>query len=141
MKKGFLIWCLFSCVFGFSQSIVGTWKSVDEETNKEESVIEIYKENEKFYGKIIRITDPARQSAVCENCKGTNKDKPILGMVILQGLKKEGSSWSGGKILDPKNGKKYKCTVSLEGENTLKLRGYIGFSVFGRTAYWYRTTD
>ena len=59
-------------------------------------------------------------------------------MDILTGLKKDGDEWSGGKILDPKNGKTYKCYIKLEDNNTLKLRGYIGISLFGRTAIWKR---
>ena len=59
-------------------------------------------------------------------------------MNILTGLSKESDEWSGGKILDPKNGKEYKCYIKLEGNNKLKLRGYFGFAAFGRTTYWYR---
>ncbi|MBL4604664.1 MAG: DUF2147 domain-containing protein, partial [Flavobacteriaceae bacterium] len=65
-------------------------------------------------------------------------DQPILGMDILTGLKEDGDEWSGGKILDPKNGKSYKCYIKLLDNNTLKLRGYVGFSMFGRTAIWKR---
>ncbi|WKD86473.1 hypothetical protein KCTC32516_01848 [Polaribacter huanghezhanensis] len=128
---------LFTTI-AFSQSILGKWKSVDEETNKDESIIEVYQENGKFYGKIIQLLDPKTKNAVCENCKGKNKNKPIKGLVIINGLKKDGDEWSGGKVLDPKNGKEYKCYITLKDNNTMKLRGYIGFSVFGRTAYWYR---
>jgi len=59
-------------------------------------------------------------------------------MDILFGLKKDGDEWNGGKILDPKSGKIYKCYITLKDENTLKLRGYIGFSLLGRTEYWQR---
>ncbi|MFY0604241.1 MAG: DUF2147 domain-containing protein [Flavobacteriaceae bacterium] len=121
-----------------SQTIFGKWHSFDEETNKIESVIEIYQKDDKAYAKIIKITDKEKQSATCLNCKGKRKNQPILGMNILTGLKKNGDEWSGGKILDPKNGKEYKCYIKLLDENTLKLRGYIGFSLFGRTAIWKR---
>ena len=66
------------------------------------------------------------------------KDKPILGMDILSGLTKDDDEWNGGTILDPKNGKEYKCYIKLLDNNTLKLRGYIGFSLIGRTALWKR---
>ncbi len=59
-------------------------------------------------------------------------------MNILTGLSKNGDEWNGGKILDPENGKTYKCYITLEDKNKLKLRGYIGFSLIGRTEYWYR---
>lgn len=138
MKK--ILCILFICIstISFSQSIVGKWKSIDETTSKDESIIEIYQENGKFYGKITAILDPNAKDVICENCTGNNKNKPIEGMVIIKGLKKDGKEWSGGKVLDPKNGKEYKCNISLEDNNTMKLRGFIGFSVFGRTAYWYR---
>ena len=140
MKKiSILIFLLFSTV-SFSQSILGKWKSIDEETNKDESIIEIYQEKGEYYGKIIQLINPKTKDPVCENCKGKNKNKLIVGLVIINGLKKDGNEWSGGKVLDPKNGKEYKCYITLKDNNTMKLRGYIGFSVFGRTAYWYRVT-
>ncbi|WP_299160465.1 DUF2147 domain-containing protein [uncultured Tenacibaculum sp.] len=122
----------------YSQSIFGKWQNIDEETNKVDSVIEVYEKNGKAFAKIIEITDEDRQNAVCDKCKGKRKNIPILGMNILTGLKKDGDEWSGGKILDPKNGKEYKCYIKLENNNKLKIRGYIGFAAFGRTAYWYR---
>lgn len=141
MKKLFIVILLFVSTSIFSQSILGKWKSIDEDTNKDESVIEIYQDNGLFYGKIIQLLDPQKKGIVCENCKGKNKNKPIEGLVIINGLKRDGNEWSGGKVLDPKNGKEYKCFITLKDNNTIKLRGYIGFSVFGRTAYWYRVTD
>ncbi|WP_347175289.1 DUF2147 domain-containing protein [Polaribacter uvawellassae] len=141
MKKIIFLFFLLFTTIAYSQSILGKWKSVDEETNKDESIIEIYQENGKFYGKIIQLLDPKTKNAVCENCKGENKNKPIKGLVIINGLKKDGNEWSGGKVLDPKNGKVYKCYITLKDNDTMKLRGYIGFSVFGRTAYWYRVKN
>ncbi|WP_440121131.1 DUF2147 domain-containing protein [Tenacibaculum sp. Ill] len=121
-----------------AQTIFGKWENRDEETNKVDSVIEVYKKDGKAYAKIVEITDKNRQEAVCDKCSGKRKDNPILGMNILTGLKKDGDEWSGGKILDPKNGKEYKCYIKLENNNKLKIRGYIGFAAFGRTAYWHR---
>jgi len=121
-----------------SQTIFGKWNSFDEETNEIESVIEVYEKDGKAFAKIVEITDPERQEATCFKCKGSRKDQKILGMDILTGLKKKKDEWSGGKILDPKNGKEYKCYIKLLDDNTLKLRGYIGFSLLGRTAIWKR---
>lgn len=121
-----------------AQTIFGKWENLDEETNKVDSVIEVYKKDGKAYAKIVEITDKNRQEAVCDKCSGKRKNNPILGMNILTGLKKDGDEWSGGKILDPKNGKEYKCYIKLENNNKLKIRGYIGFAAFGRTAYWHR---
>lgn len=121
-----------------AQSIFGKWENRDETTNKVDSVIEVYEKDGKAYAKIVEITDKNRQNAVCDQCSGKQKNQAILGMDILSGLKKDGDEWSGGKILDPKNGKEYKCYIKLEDSNKLKIRGYIGFSLLGRTAYWYR---
>ncbi|WP_028890828.1 DUF2147 domain-containing protein [Tenacibaculum sp. 47A_GOM-205m] len=121
-----------------AQTIFGKWENRDEETNKVDSVIEVYKKDGKAYAKIVEITDKNRQEAVCDKCSGKRKNNPILGMNILTGLKKDGDEWSGGKILDPKNGKEYKCYIKLDGKDKLKIRGYVGFSAFGRTAYWHR---
>ncbi|CAA0209447.1 DUF2147 domain-containing protein [Tenacibaculum maritimum] len=139
MKKSIIIIALLLVTTAINaQSIFGKWENRDEDTNKVDSVIEVYEKDGKAFAKIIEITNEDRKNAVCEKCSGSNKNKPILGMNILTGLKKDGDEWSGGKILDPKNGKEYKCYIKLEGKNKLKIRGYIGFSAFGRTAFWYR---
>lgn len=138
MKKilTLLLLCTLSCAS--AQTIFGKWNSFDEQTNKKESVIEVYEKDGKAYAKIVEILDPERKTATCIECKGDRKDQPILGMDILTGLKKKKDEWSGGKILDPKNGKEYKCYIKLLDNNTLKLRGYIGISLLGRTAIWKR---
>lgn len=139
MKKNSLFFLVLMLSFSVNaQTIFGKWENRDEETGKVDSVIEVYQKDGKAYAKIIEITDADRQDAVCDKCTGKNKNKPILGMNILTGLKKDGEEWNGGKILDPKNGKKYKCFIKLEEANKLKIRGYIGFSLLGRTAYWFR---
>ncbi|CAM1335036.1 DUF2147 domain-containing protein [Tenacibaculum aestuariivivum] len=141
MKKLFLSSLLLIVTISINaQSIFGKWENRDEETNKVDSVIEIYKKNGKAFAKIIEITDKERQKALCDKCNGKRKNAPILGMEILTGLKKNNSEWSGGTILDPKNGKEYKCYIELESSNKLKIRGYIGFALFGRTTYWHRKT-
>ena len=62
-------------------------------------------------------------------------------MVIIDGLSEDGDEWNDGKILDPKTGKIYKCYISLEDENKLKVRGYIGFALLGRTQYWHKVVE
>ena len=139
MNKLFL--ATIAMVFTMSvsaQTIFGKWENRNEETGKVDSVIEVYEKDGKAFAKIIDITDPAKKGNVCDLCEGKNKDKPILGMDILTGLKQDGDEWSGGKILDPKNGKIYKCFIELEGTDKLKVRGYLGFSLLGRTVYWVR---
>ncbi|MFD0992042.1 DUF2147 domain-containing protein [Tenacibaculum geojense] len=121
-----------------AQTIFGKWENRNEDTGKVDSVIEVYEKDGKAYAKIVEITNPDRKDAVCDQCEGPNKNKPILGMDILTGLEKDGDEWSGGEILDPKKGTIYKCFIQLKGKNKLKVRGYVGVSVFGRTVYWHR---
>ena len=141
MKKK-ILYSLFLVVVGLfsshAQSVVGKWKTVDDETGKAKSVVEIYQDNGMFYGKIIEIVDKNKQDKVCDGCEGVNKGKKIKGMLILESLKKEGSNWEGGTILDPNSGKVYKCILSIENPDKLKVRGYVGISLLGRTQYWHR---
>lgn len=124
-----------------AQEVLGKWYSLDPETGKNESIIEVYKNDDKLYGKIIKILKKEDQDKTCIECTGKDKDKPILGMVIVRGLTRDGNEWGNGKVLDPKNGKLYKCYITLVEKNKLKLRGYIGFSLIGRTEYWYRVLE
>lgn len=136
---------VFMVVFGFSlgsmaQSAVGTWKTIDDEEGIEKSHVSIYEKNGKLYGKILKLINA--EGTICTECKGDKKDKPIVGMEIIWDLKKGGEGkWKGGKIMDPKNGKEYKCKIELEDNNTLKVRGFIGFSLLGRTQTWYRVEE
>lgn len=121
-----------------AQTIFGKWNSTNEETGEVDSVIKIYKKDNKAYAKVVKIMDPARQNSVCTACEGENKNKKILGLDILTGLEKDEDEWSGGEILDPRNGKVYKCYIKLVKDNKLKIRGFIGVSLFGKTKYWER---
>ena len=119
-------------------SFEGTWVNIDDETGVEKSEITLYVKEGKLYGKIDKLLLPEDQGKVCTNCKGKDKGKPIEGLVIVRGLSKEGESWTDGEIMDPANGKSYDCTLTLEGDNTLNVRGYLGFSFLGRTQIWKR---
>jgi len=121
-----------------AQDVFGEWYSIDPDTGANESVIRVYEKNNKVYGQIITILKEEDKDKTCIECSGDDKDKPIEGLVIMKGLEKDGTEYNGGKILDPKNGKYYKCYIELEEKNKLKLRGYIGFSMLGRTEYWNR---
>jgi len=145
MKKRLLTFLLIAFSIAINaQTIFGKWYSKDE-TGKIDSAIEVYEKNGKAFAKIIelwyrgsRVTDPKGQNAVCDLCEGENKGKKKLGLNILEGLKKDGNKWSGGTILDPRNGKVYKCYIELINPHKLKIRGYIGISLLGVTAYWER---
>jgi uncharacterized protein (DUF2147 family) len=121
-----------------AQSVLGKWKTFDDETGDAKSIVQITERDGKIYGKVIEILNLAKKDAKCINCSGTDKDKPVLGLEVLKGLSKDGDEYSGGKILDPTKGKQYKCTVSFDGNDKLKVRGYVGFSLLGRNQIWER---
>ena len=134
----FLIALFFSTAHAQNQSVLGKWKSIDDETGKALGIILIYEVEGQIFGKVLEILNPKDRDKLCNNCLGEDKNQPILGLTILKALSKDGHEYSGGKILDPKHGKYYKCYINLENENKLKVRGYIGISLFGRTQYWHR---
>lgn len=141
MKKITLhIFILLLTFNSYSQSIIGKWKTIDDETGKERSILEIYQVEGKIYAKISKLLEKSEENKVCENCKGANKNKPLKGLVIINGLSKDGDEWNGARILDPKTGNEYKCYITLEAPNKLKVRGYLGFALLGRTQYWYKVT-
>ncbi|AIL44210.1 Uncharacterized protein conserved in bacteria [Elizabethkingia miricola] len=138
MKKIiFSLVAVFFSVLSYAQ-IEGKWKTIDDETGKPKSIVEIFKKSDgKYYGKVIQLLiKPADPN--CSGCKDDRKDKPILGMEVIRGLSKDGSEFTKGTITDPKNGKTYKCTIKKEGEDKLNVRGYIGFSALGRSQTWYK---
>ena len=119
-------------------TIEGTWITQDDETGRQKSEVLIYKENGKLYGKITKLLLPEDKGKKCVNCKGKNKDQPIESMVIIKDLTLEDDTWEDGTILDPKSGKVYDCYIGFQDSNTLKLRGFLGFSLLGRTQIWKR---
>lgn len=121
-----------------SQSILGKWKTIDDETGEAKSIVEVFSKSGKIYAKVVEVLDLAHKNSLCQKCAGEDKNQPILGLTIIKGLSKDGSEYNSGEILDPKNGKLYKCALSLETKDKLKVRGYIGFSLLGRTQYWHR---
>jgi len=133
-----LLACIVSISTLSAQDVFGKWKTIDDATGEAKSYIEIYEEGGKVYGKIVELINPERENPICDQCCCEDKDKPILGLKFIKGLEKDGDEYNGGKILDPENGKLYKCYITLEEDNKLKVRGYIGFSLLGRTQYWYR---
>ncbi len=140
MKKiGVIILVLFSMnFFAQSRGVNGKWNTIDEVTGKAMSVVEIFEYNNKIYGKVIEILNPKNRNNTCKDCLGEDHNKPILGLTIIKGLSKDGAEYNDGKILDPKSGKLYKCYIELESPNKLKVRGYLGISLLGRTQYWER---
>ncbi|MGZ3768483.1 MAG: DUF2147 domain-containing protein [Bdellovibrio sp.] len=133
---------LFSA-FAWAQNMspVGQWKTIDDETKQPKSIVEITEKDGKLSGKITKLFRKPEedQNPKCDKCEGDKKDKPIVGMEIMEGLTKDDNVWSGGHILDPKNGKTYKCKIKvIEAGKKLEVRGFIGFSLIGRTQVWER---
>jgi uncharacterized protein (DUF2147 family) len=120
---------------------VGVWKTIDDKTGKERSIVRITEVDGQLQGVVEQLFDfPGDDPKhLCDKCKGERKDKPIVGMTILWGLTQHGEEWSGGEILDPKNGKIYRCkmTPSADGKQ-LNVRGFIGVSLIGRSQIWHR---
>jgi len=139
MKNFFLFLSFLLCpLLAFSQvdKIVGSWKTIDDKTGEAKSIVRIYKEADgKYYGKVETLFK--NPDGKCEKCKGENKGKPILGMVIITEMKEKGDKLSGGYILDPANGERYHASISIEKNGKLKLRGSIDkMGVAGRNQYW-----
>ena len=128
---------LSSGILSAQSTPIGVWKTIDDETGEAKSHVEIYEENGILYGKIVKLLQHS-EDTVCEKCPGDKKDQPLIEMVILWDLKSYKDYWSYGEIMDPANGKIYSCSVWLEDDNTLRVRGYVGLSILGRNQYWYR---
>jgi uncharacterized protein (DUF2147 family) len=140
MKRTFftLLFVVFAGILSSAAQVTGKWKTIDDETGEAKSVVEVYEQGGKLYGKIVEILNPAKKDAKCTECKGADKDKPLLGLVIIKGLTKDDDEWTDGDILDPTKGKLYSCTIKLDGKDKLKVRGYLGISLIGRTQIWTR---
>jgi len=112
-----------------AESPVGTWKTVDDKSGKVMSTVQVYDEGGKLFGKITGLTEPNDKNGKpkrCTQCTGADKDKPIVGLVIIRDLVSSGDSYKNGTILDPDDGKVYKAEIWVE-DGKLKVRGYVGF--------------
>jgi len=125
-----------------ADDILGVWLNEDKDAH-----VDIYKEGDKFYGKIVWLDEPIDEETGKPKLDDENEDeslrsRPIMGLLLLRDFEFDGDDeWEDGRIYDPKNGKDYKCYMEFPDEddkNTLKVRGYIGFSMIGRTTYWTR---
>jgi len=122
-----------------ADKIVGKWKTIDDKDGSAKSIVSIYKAtNGEYYGKIEKMFKDSEK--LCTECPPANKNKPILGMVIINNLVERDGKLSGGTILDPKSGKVYKCNISLEsGNEKLNVRGSLDKNGWiGRSQTWIR---
>ena len=121
-----------------AQSVLGIWKTVDDTDGTAKSHVELYEVNGKLHGKIVKLLEGA-EADKCIPCKGDKKDAPLINMDIVWNMKNKSGTYAGGKIFDPSSGKEYKCKIALgDNPDELNVRGYIGFSLIGRTQTWYR---
>ncbi|HZQ71505.1 MAG TPA: DUF2147 domain-containing protein [Burkholderiales bacterium] len=120
---------------------VGLWKTYSDRTGQADGLVRITQANGELEGRVERVFSPPAPSAnpLCEDCSGALRNQPILGMRILYGMRADGEEWTGGEILDPDDGRVYRCTLRLaQGGRKLEVRGYIGVPLFGRTQVWER---
>ncbi len=145
MKKVILLFSmvLLMATVATAQSPIGKWKTIDDETGKAKSIVEIYEKNGKYFGKVtklLNIEDGEDKDPVCDECptKDDRYNKKVIGMEIIRDMKKDGDEWQGGTILDPEKGKVYDCKFWIDEDNKdmLRLRGYVAF--FYRTQTWHR---
>lgn len=143
MKKTALVALLgLAAASAFAQtSPAGLWKTIDDDTKQEKSLVRITENNGVFSGRIEKLLAPdAKPDAVCEKCTDERKDKPVLGLTILRNIRQSGDDkavFDGGDITDPNNGKVYRARLKpVDGGKKLEMRGYIG--PFYRTQVWLR---
>lgn len=131
-----------------TDAIVGLWATEDEEAH-----VRITREGEEYAGEIVWLSEPVyppddergmagRKKVDRNNPDESLHDRPILGLEIMEGFTYAGDGlWKGGRIYDPDNGKTYKCKVTLQDDGSLHVRGFIGFSLLGRTSTWTPVAD
>jgi uncharacterized protein (DUF2147 family) len=143
ISKIFLITIMLACRSGYASDIspVGLWKTMDDQTGEARGLIRITETNGKYQGRIEKIFPKPGDEANprCQKCEGARHNQPIIGMEILWGLTKQGETYQGGQILDPETGKTYQVRITPgKGGKTLDVRGFIGFSLLGRSQTWIR---
>lgn len=136
-----ILFVAFSASALAQMSPVGVWKTIDDETKKEKSLVRIKETNGVFTGTIEKFLDPAtKPDEVCDKCSDDRKGKLVLGMTIIRNIKANADDkgiWDGGDILDPNNGKVYRARLKpVDGGKKLEMRGYLG--PFYRTQVWLR---
>jgi uncharacterized protein (DUF2147 family) len=123
-----------------AQDVIGKWQTIDDETNKPRSIVEIFEKDGKVYGKVVRLfrEDNEDPDPVCKDCDEDDDryNKKVIGMEIIRDMEKGDEGWEDGTILDPKNGKVYRCRLWVEGTD-LKVRGYWG--PIYRTQTWHKS--
>ena len=137
LKYILILLCCCASGTAMAQTVFGKWKTIDDETGDFKSIVEIFERSGKVYGRIVKLYRKPNEDPdpICDECdeEDPRYKKKVMGMEILKDMIKDDDEYSGGEILDPNNGKIYRCKIWLEGKD-LKLRGYIG--PFFRTQTW-----
>jgi uncharacterized protein (DUF2147 family) len=143
--KSIAIISAFYLATSYAASPIGYWKTIDDVSGQPKSIVKISENQDHLLmGQVVKIfPSPGKdENEVCEACKGDKHNQPIVGMVILTGLKAGEKNWDEGKILDPQNGKTYSCSAKLaDNGNKLDVRGYIGLPLLGRSQTWERVEN
>lgn len=136
----FLIIGFCSNTFAAADSPAGLWRTIDDNTGKPRSLVRINENNGEFSAVIEKgLLASDTPDAVCDKCKDERKGQRIVGMTIVKGIKLVDGHYEGGEILDPENGKVYRCLMKLDSTGKqLEVRGYIGISLIGRSQTWTR---
>jgi len=120
-------------------SATGLWRTVDDKTHKPRGLVRLYEHNGAIFGRIEASYDAKEAGERCEKCEGERRNQPVIGLVFLRNMKGKGPDYAGGDILDPDSGWLYRCKMTLEdGGKRLVVRGFLGFSLIGRSQTWYR---
>ena len=140
LKTLFAAALLAAATPGLAQATpAGLWRTIDDETKQERSLVRITEVGGVLTGKVEKITDPTKQDSTCDKCGDARKDQKVIGMTIVEGVKKnpDEAYWDGGTILDPNNGKLSKVRMTpKDGGKALEVRGFIG--PFYRNQQWLR---
>ncbi len=125
----------FLIAFSLSaQGITGIWETIDDVSGDPKSHVEVYEKDGKFFGKVVKLL-PAAVTTTCDGCPGDMNGKSLLELDIIKDIVPYKDYYSYGTITDPVGGKQYKCNISRVGDK-LEVRGYVGFSLLGRTQVW-----
>lgn len=141
-KLRLLILLFLSVNSVISQSIFGKWKTIDDRTGNAKAIISIYEKDGLMYGFVEKIVEPGKENARCGKCDGQQKNKPIVGMTIIDGLKEnKDGEWKGKTLFDPEQAMTFRCKIWLNPDNSdeLKVRGYLAFIY--RTQTWVRADE
>ena len=145
MMKNIFIFAIIIVTFAswsYGTSPVGKWKTIDDKTGEAKSIISIWEQDGEIFGSIESLFRKPNENPnpLCTKCKGNLRNKPVIGLTILKNLKQDENEWNGGTVLDPEDGNTYKCKIEVvENGTKLKVRGFIGVSLLGRTQYWHRS--